>query len=170
MTRAKNSAGPRSMRRAVPLCAAFVVAAALAITNVATAQSMFMIYPSQGQNMEQQSKDEVECRVWAQQQTGFDPSRGPAYVGGSTAQGQMVGGAARGAALGAVGGAIGGNAGRGAAIGAGVGATAGLMRRARQQQAQQQTQQQEIDRHNQQMANYNRGFATCMQGRGYTVN
>lgn len=170
MTRAKNLAKNHSIPHADLLCAVCVFAAALAITNVVTAQSMVMIYPSQGQSMEQQSRDEVDCRAWAQQQTGFDPSRGPAYVGGSTAQGQMVGGAARGAALGAVGGAIGGDAGRGAAIGAGVGATAGLMRRGRQRQAQQQRQQQEIDRHNQQMANYNRGFATCMQGRGYTVN
>ena len=79
-------------------------------------------------------------------------------------------GAARGAAIGAVGGAIAGNAGRGAAIGAGTGATFGAMRRndqIRQGQAQQAAHAQQTG---QQMASFNRAVATCLAGRGYTVN
>lgn len=152
------------------LCATCVAAILLAIWDTATAQNMPMIYPGQGQSMEQQARDEVECRAWSQQQTNFNPSQGPVYASGSTAQGQVVRGAAGGAALGAIGGAIGGDAGKGAAIGAGVGAATGLMRRGRQQRAQDQAQQQAVNQYNQQLANYNRAFSACMQGRGYTVN
>ena len=145
--------------------------AALLAMNWTVAQSAPMVYPSKGQSMQQQGMDESECRRWAQQQSGFNPSQGPAYVGGSASQGgEMVGGAARGATLGVIGGAIGGNAGKGAAIGAGVGATAGLMRKGRRNQAQAQAQQQANDQYNRGLAEYNRGFATCMQGRGYAVN
>lgn len=34
------------------------------------------IYPSQGQRLEQQSKDQGECRGWAQQQIGFNTAAG----------------------------------------------------------------------------------------------
>jgi hypothetical protein len=130
-----------------------------------------IVYPSNGQNMQQQSKDEGECRTWAQQQTGFNPSTGIQYSPGpSGPQGEVVRGAARGAAVGAVGGAIGGNAGKGAAIGAGVGATAGLLGRGRQQRQTEQAQEQAVANYNAQVANYNRAFGACMSGRGYTIN
>ena len=129
-----------------------------------------IIYPSQGQSLEQQSQDEGACRTWAQQQTGFNPSQGPAQVKTSSGSGQVVRGAAGGAALGAVGGAIGGNAGKGAAIGAGVGAAAGLLRRGRERRENEQAQNQANAQYNQQLSNYNRAFGTCMQGRGYSVN
>jgi hypothetical protein len=51
-----------------------------------------------------------------------------------------------------------------------VGATAGLLRRGQQNRAQADAQQRSIDQYNRQLADYNRGFATCMQGRGYAVN
>ena len=35
-----------------------------------------IIYPSQGQSLEQQSKDQGDCRGWAQQQTGFNTAAG----------------------------------------------------------------------------------------------
>jgi len=136
----------------------------------AGAQQLF-IYPQRGQSPQQQQQDRFECHQWAVQQTGFDPMMGtapppppPAPTTGA------VRGAARGAALGAVGGAIGGNAGRGAAIGAGTGAVFGTMRRndqILQGQAQQSAQTQQTG---QQMASFNRAVATCLSGRGYTVN
>ena len=157
--------------RAAVVGAAFAVATLVSGTDAAQAQSAPVVYPSQGQSLGQQGQDESDCRIWAQQQTGFNPSQGPAYYGGSSgASGQVLRGAAGGAALGAIGGAIGGDAGKGAAIGAGVGAAAGLLRRGRQRRAQEQAQQQAINQYNQQLANYNRAFATCMQGRGYAVN
>jgi len=149
--------------------AAVVIAAFVAGPHDAMAQAP-IVYPSQGQSMEQQGADEGQCRMFAQQNTGFNPSQGPAYVGSSSQGGEMVGGAARGAALGAIGGAIGGNAGKGAAIGAGVGAAGGLMRRNRKKRDNQQAQQQANNQYNQQLATYNRAFAACMSGRGYSVN
>ncbi len=130
-----------------------------------------IVYPSQGQSLQQQSSDEAECRVWAQQQTGFNPAYGPQYFASpSTGGGQIVGGAARGALLGAVGGAIAGNAGKGAAIGAGIGATAGLLGRRRQARADLEAQQSAQSQYNAQLSTYSRAFGACMQGRGYTVN
>jgi hypothetical protein len=73
-----------------------------------------ILYPSQGQAPEQQSKDRAECQVWAQQQTGVDPTRPAPQVAAAPAQqGQVVRGAARGGLLGVVGSAIGGNVGKG---------------------------------------------------------
>lgn len=155
----------------VLLVAVFTAAALAASPSNVQAQSAPMVDPSHGQSFQQQAQDEGLCRSWAQQQTGFNPMQGPVYASrGSTAGGQMVRGAAGGAALWAIGGAIGGDAGKGAAIGSGVGAAFGLMRRHRQHRVEEQAQQHAIGQYNQQLANYNRGLATCMQGRGYAVN
>ncbi len=136
------------------------------------------VYPDRGQSAQQQERDRGQCHGWAVQQSGFDPStaRAPApappqqRVMGS---GAMVRGGAGGAALGAVGGAIAGDAGKGAAIGAGVGAVFGGMRRSQQIQQEQQAQQESIAQQQsaiaQGQANYERAFAACMAGRGYTV-
>lgn len=142
---------------------------ALVVTQSAVAQGV-IVYPAQGQSGQKQAQDEGECRGWAQQQTGFNPSYGPAQVQGGAQGGEVVGGAARGAVLGVIGGAIGGDAGKGAAIGAGVGATAGLMRRGQANRQQQQAQQQANADYNRRLNDYNRAFSACMQGRGYTVN
>jgi len=149
----------------------FTAAAVAALALWATAvQATPIVYPANGQSNEQQAQDEGECRGWAQQQTGFNPNSGPAYVGRSDTSGQVLRGAAGGAALGAIGGAIGGNAGKGAAIGAGVGGGAGLLRKGSQRRADDRAQQQANAQYNQQLATYNRAFATCMRGRGYTVS
>lgn len=136
----------------------------------AIAQSGPIVYPAQGQSMEQQGRDEAECRSWAQQQTGFDPLQGPAQVQGGSQGGEVLRGAAGGAMLGAVGGAIGGDAGKGAAIGAGVGATAGLLRKGRANRQQNEAQQQADADYARRRDEYIRAFSACMQGRGYTVN
>jgi hypothetical protein len=130
-----------------------------------------IIYPGAGQSLEQQSKDEAECRTWATQQTGVYPYQSaPQYYGNSNApSGNILRGAAGGAALGAVGGAIGGDAGKGAAIGAGVGATAGLLRNGRERRQQAQANDQAMAQYQAELANYNNAFAACMQGRGYVV-
>jgi len=160
---------PRSVTSSAPWVLAAILGSVL-LSGSAAAQAP-IVYPSKGQSMQQQSKDEGECRAWAQQQTGFNPSAGVPQVQGQTGpQGEVVRGAARGAAIGAVGGAIGGDAGKGAAIGAGVGATAGLLGRGRRQREASQAQDQAVADYNAQVANYNRAFATCMSGRGYTVN
>jgi hypothetical protein len=139
-----------------------------------------IIYPAKGQTTEQQAKDEQECYVWAQQQTGIDPM-GPKPNADSAAEaskakmdtattGAAVGGAARGAAGGAIVGGIAGDAGEGAAIGAVVGAVGG--RRAKkgaEAQAAQQGAAQANAVAADQMATFKKAMSACLQGRGYTV-
>ena len=140
------------------------------LCEVAHAQSAPIVYPSAGQSMDQQARDENDCRNWATQQTGVYPYQAPPAYYGNTQQGTPVlGGAARGAALGAVGGAIAGDAGQGAAIGAGVGATAGLIRKNRDRCQQAQVNDQAQAQYQADLGRYNQAFAACMQGRGYVV-
>ena len=156
-----------------------IIVACVLAPGSSRSQSQMYIYPAKGQTQQQQDQDRYQCHTWAVQQTGFDPSRAypsnPNYYDPQPARsGQVVRGAAGGAALGAIGGAIGGDAGKGAAIGAGVGAGAGALRRRqdrKQQQASAQQQQQaQAQAQNAQVQGYQRAMATCLQGRGYTVN
>ena len=136
------------------------------------------IYPSRGQSPQQEQFDRGQCYSWAVQHSGFDPANPQVYTPPpppqSAPQGGVLRGAAGGAALGAIGGAIGGDAGKGAAIGAGAGALFGLMRRARWEEEEQQQQQSYMAQQQNALAQghaaYNRAFATCMTGRGYTVS
>ncbi len=158
----------RARRTTVALWIVGLLAASFA--SDAGAQSAPIIYPSAGQSMDQQGRDESDCRNWATQQTGVYPYQAPpTYYGESQSGAPVLGGAARGAALGAVGGAIGGDAGKGAAIGAGVGATAGLIRRNQQRRQQAQVNDQAAAQYQADMGRYNQAFAVCMQGRGYVV-
>lgn len=137
------------------------------------------VYPDRGQSIQQQDFDRGQCYGWAVQQTGFDPANPRVAVGPPPPQsypgpdGSMLRGAMGGAALGAVGGAIGGDAGKGAAIGAGVGALFGGMRRMQEVDAERQMQADYDARQQGALAqgrsNYDRAFAACMSGRGYTV-
>lgn len=150
-----------SLKTASALAAALV----LACIAVGDAQAKPIAYPSKGQSGPQQQKDDGECYVWAKNNTGIDPAAvatappppsGPAVGGGERATGAL-----RGAV---VGGIIGGS--DGARTGAGVGVVAGGMRarqnqRSRQASAQSQNQG-AID-------TFNRAFAACMEGRGYTI-
>ncbi len=172
MTKVPSTIDIARTLRAALVGTTFAVAAVVTGSHVATAQSALIIYPSQGQSLDQQAGDEAACRSWSQQQTGFNPAQGPVYYSSSgSSGGEVMGGAARGAALGAIGGAIsGGKAGKGAKIGAGVGAASGLMRKNRRRRADQQAEQQAVNQYNQQLAGYNRAFGACMQGRGYAVN
>ena len=155
------------------ICGLFLLSEPLQAQNAG-----MYIYPSKGQSSQQQDKDRYECHTWAVQQTGFDPSRSnpsnPNYADPQPyqpTQRHLLKGAGRGAALGAVGGAIAGDAGKGAAAGAAMGGTAGVFRRRdeRKQQASAQ-QQQQVQAQNSQITSYQRAMATCLQGRGYTVN
>ncbi len=138
----------------------------------AAAQQMY-IYPSQNQSPDQQNRDQYECHLWSVQQTGVDPTNpqmaAAAPSGGGT-QASPLRGAARGATIGVIGGAIGGSAGKGAAIGAASGALIGGFRRSDQERRQEQ-QRREYEQQQAYAINaYNRALATCLRGRGYTVN
>jgi len=129
------------------------------------------IYPAKGQSAAQQQKDETECYAWAKGQTGYDPANATQYAAPPPPQpeGERVSGAARGAAGGAIIGAITGSAGTGAAIGAVAGTMAGGARQRRKQDdyAQAAGQQQHAEAQKQQK--FQRAYAACFEGRGYTV-
>ncbi|TMA71965.1 MAG: hypothetical protein E6J77_25685 [Deltaproteobacteria bacterium] len=144
------------MRRVVHGVTALGIGPALVVS--AMAADLF-VYPQKGKSPEQQNEDSNECYNWARSQSGVDPGAPPAQARVGQHTRGAVGGAARGAALGAGVGAIAGDAGKGAAAGAVVGGVAG---RRRSMAAQQQ--QQEATR-----SAYDRAFAACMEGRGYTV-
>lgn len=148
-------------------------------------------FPAKGQTKETQSKDDSECYAWSKDDTGVDPLAPPAPApAAATTQPQQTaaakeephGGRLRGAARGAAAGAVIGeisddDAGEGAAIGAAAGVVAGgRQERRAQAQAQQQAAQQQQATAAQaqqaaadQKAMFNKGFATCLESRGYTV-
>jgi len=171
-TESKGLWTSEQMRTPAVLLAGFLV---LLVAPTAEAQQPLMVYPSQGQPPEQQSRDQAECRTWATQQTGFDPAYQPPppTAAAPAPQGGLLRGAARGALVGVTAGAIAGDAGTGAAAGAAGGALIGGFRRTDQRRAHEQQQAQAQAQHQQQMAaqsqTYNRAVSACLQGRGYTV-
>jgi hypothetical protein len=156
--------GKRHARMTVVL----LIAAAIGTPSGAWAKAP-IAYPSAGQSLEQQSKDEAECRMWSTQQTGVYPDQAPPEYYNSGPTGNVVRGAARGAALGAVGGAIGGDTGKGAKIGAGVGATAGLLKNGRKRREEARANDQAQAQYQVDLGAYHNAFGACMQGRGYVV-
>ena len=140
------------------------------------------VYPTSGQNADQQGRDRYECYLWSVKQTGFDPSQAhlaphqrveviPAQPPGS----DTIAGAATGAILGAVianprnaaAGAVGG-----AIVGGALGAASDASRQAQTKQIQERydrrnnAQSAQID---EQASNYRRAMTACLEGRGYTV-
>jgi len=156
-----------------------IIAATLALAVISTAATAkLMVYPSKGQSAEQQKSDEGACMGWASQQTGFDPTAPLQPTSAPPPQQQPTTSAGRGALRGALGGlaigAIAGDAGKGAAIGAGAGLLFGGVRHHEQVQnsyAQQDAwAQQQAAHYQQSQDDFNRAYATCLEGRGYTVN
>lgn len=147
-----------------------------------------VVFPAKGQQPDQQSRDEGECYAWSKGQTGVDPmapAAAPAQPAAAAtpaaqpkAEGSRVRGAARGAAAGAIIGEVAnGDAGEGAAIGA----TAGVLKGGaehRKQQAQAQAQAaaakqqqaaQQQAAQQQQLDLFKKGFAACLEPKGYSV-
>lgn len=134
------------------------------------AQSKPIAYPAKGQSQQMQQQDDGACYSWAKSNTGVDPAAmanaPPPPSGPAVGGGERVQGAARGAAGGAIIGAIAGDAGKGAAIGAATGTMVGgsrarQNRRAAAASTQSQTQGA--------MDTFNRAYAACMEGRGYSI-
>jgi hypothetical protein len=147
-----------------------IVVGFVACALVSTAQAEIYVYPKPGQSQDAFEKDQYECHNWAKQQTGFDPAAPPQTAAAPPPQqGGAVHGAARGAAVGAVGGAIAGDAGKGAAVGAAVGGTSGAMRQNRNNRASAQASQQAQSQQQAAYGNYEKAYATCLAGRGYSV-
>lgn len=146
------------------------------------AQLGVYVFPAKSQSGEQQQLDQLHCYDWAKGQTHLDPlahATTPTTVVNSPPppSAPPVGHtAARGAAGGAAIGAIAGNAGAGAAIGGAAGAIRGSRRQREaqeQQAAQQQAASEAAQQSNQQAAaqrdQFNKAFAACLDGKGYTV-
>ena len=149
-----------------------VTVAALLATAAATATAQQpIVYPARGQDSATQTRDQGDCRAWAQRSTGIDPAQlaqqpvaqetGPATGGGERARG-----AARGALGGLAIGAIAGDASQGAGIGAVVGTMKGG-RDARRNQAARNDQA--YANRQESMNTYYRAYGACMEGRGYTI-
>ena len=131
------------------------------------------VYPAKGQSKDQQNKDEYECYQWAKGDTGFDPMATPTTSTSAPSTQQRQGGVVRGGLLGAaVGGIAGGSssdAGKGAVIGGLLGGVRQRSQNVSAQQERQQWEQQEASRYANNRNNYNRAYAACLEGRGYTV-
>ena len=150
---------------------AAVVIGLAACVVVSAAQAEVFVYPKPGQSQESFEKDQYACHNWATQQTGFNPAAPPpaAAAPPPPATGGAVRGGARGAAVGAVGGAIAGDAGKGAAVGAAVGGTAGAMRQNQYNRQAAAASQQAQAQQQAGYANYEKAYAACLSGRGYSV-
>jgi len=147
------------------------------LTSTAMAAGV-IVYPAGGQSAEQQSQDEGACLSWAKERTGFDPTAPMQATSAPPPQQAPTTSAGRGALRGALGGlaigAIAGDAGKGAAIGAASGALVGGVRRHEQVERsydqQDAWEDEQAARYRESQNDFNRAYATCLQGRGYTVN
>lgn len=140
-----------------------------------------LIYPSKGQTAQQIEQDRFACHDWARLQSGFDPTQAQAQAALPAAAPQSTNGNSS-AASGMVSGALGGaavaeladrDAGRGAAIGVLGGGLRQRMQQSKATTAEQQAMQQRVVQQQaataQGRGTYERGFAACMEGRGYAV-
>lgn len=156
------------------LSALTLVAGALHAQSTGRGPTGQMLYPAKGQSAQQAERDKFECHEWAKTQSGFDPAamqapptsqqQQQAKSGYST--GGMVAGAAGGAAIAEI---ADKDAGKGAAVGL---LGAGLRQQMQQQKqmtAQQQQAMQQQAAVAQKRGTYDRGFAACMEARGYIV-
>jgi hypothetical protein len=163
------------MKNKIIYTALFISALALSTAQaqgIASSLGLY-VFPANNQDAATQEADEMACFNWAKQQSGYDPLNPTVYKGGEvdkSLDGSAVGGAAVGAAGGAAIGAIAGDAGKGAAIGAVVGGVRGRRSKVVGDERQQQANDQAAAAASQDAANdYNKAFAVCMEGKGYTV-
>jgi hypothetical protein len=145
------------------------------------------VFPTEGQDASQQSKDEAECYEWAVGNAGADPfelakqkeadqqqAQAEQQAAQQAGQGSGARGAIRGAAAGALIGEIANDdASEGAAWGAAAGAIRGRrMGREAQAQAQHQAAAQSEQREQateEQMANFKKAFSVCLEAKNYMV-
>ena len=145
------------------------------------------VFPAEGQDASQQSKDEAECYEWAVGNTGSDPfdlakqedadaqqAQAEQEAAKQAGRGSGARGAVRGAAAGALIGEIANDeASEGAAWGAAAGAIRGRRQgQAAQQQAQQQAAAQAEQREEateQQLTNFKNAFSVCLEAKDYMV-
>ena len=156
-------------QRLLLLCGSAICSIMLA---AGLSQAAAIVYPAKGQSQEQQTQDMGACHQWAVQQTGIDPAQlieqvntGDIYQRHHSA----LGGAAKGAITGLLIGAISGNEGKGAAIGATAGAVRGGLRGRQDLEMQYQVTANAHAEQQALLAQYDRAYGACLEGRGYTV-
>jgi hypothetical protein len=167
-------------------CLALNAALAQGEKSLASTLNVY-VFPSGGQSSSQQSKDEGTCYSWAVKNTGTDPfelskkaaaqaqqQQQAQQQASQAGQGAAAGGAVGGAAVGAlIGGVFRRRPGRGAAIGATIGAIGGQQKaRAAEAGAQMSAEQAAAAteaENKQQMGNFKKAFAACLEGKKYTV-
>jgi hypothetical protein len=145
------------------------------------------VFPADGQEASQQSKDEAECYQWAVGNTGNDPfdlakqeqanqeqAQAEAQAAQQAGQGAGARGAVRGAAMGALIGEIADDdAGKGAAWGAGLGAMRGRRMASEAQNSAQQNADAKAEQREQATAeeldNFKKAFSVCLEAKQYLV-
>ncbi len=145
------------------------------------------VFPTEGQDAQQQSQDEAACYSWAAQNTGTDPfdlakkaeadkekTEQAKKEAEKAGQGAGASGAVKGAAAGALIGEIASDdAGKGAAYGAAAGVISGRRRGRKQKkqaqaQAEQQAQQAKAATE-EQLTNFKKAFSVCLEAKKYMV-
>ena len=178
------------MKNALRKLLLFNLALAFSVAGVAQAQSQSLssamevsVFPADGQDSVQQSKDEAECYSWAEDNSGVDPfelqKQQDAQDQQTDAQlaeaekAQGGGGVVKGAAAGAVVGELAGNdVGHSAAVGAAIG---GVANRRRNKKAQEQAAQVEQQAASGQQATaaqidqFMNGFTACLEAKDYVA-
>lgn len=162
------------------IVAVIVILMTIGMAGAIWADGDFVVYPAKGQSQDQTERDKYECYNWAKKESNFDPMKTPTASSPPPVKEKETWGAGKGAVggglLGAGVGALAGG-GRGAligtAVGAGSGAAVGGMRRSdqkkRDQQRQQQWENEQVARYQAGRSAYNRAYAACLEGRGYSV-
>jgi hypothetical protein len=166
------------------------VALVFSLGNAVQAQSQSLasamdvsVFPADGQDSTQQSRDEAECYGWAVENSGVDPfelqkdqdardQQTDEQIAAAESA-QRGGGAVKGAAAGAVVGELAGNdVGHSAAVGAAIGAVGNRRRnRSAQQQAAQVEQQAEGAKQatEEQIDHFMNGFTACLEAKDYVA-
>ena len=115
---------------------------AVFVTEPALEQEL-IIFPAEGQSNEQMEQDKYSCYQWAKQQTGFDPMEVPKATAPPPKEepkkGGLVGGARR------------------------------QSQKREQQHKEEQWAQEQGANYQQRRNTYNRAYAACLEGKGYTV-
>jgi hypothetical protein len=158
--------------------------------NLALAQSQNLssaigvsVFPADGQDSTQQSKDEAECYSWAEDNSGVDPfalekqqheqDQQTEEQLAAAQQAQGGGGVVKGAAAGAIVGELAGNdVGHSAAVGAAIGGVANRRRNKKAQQQEAQIEQQAASSQQAtaaQIDKFMNGFTACLEAKDYVA-
>jgi hypothetical protein len=115
-------------------------------------------------------RDEYACHQWATKDTGVDPEAlAEAKLAAPTPSEPHGGEGLRGAGMGAAGGAMEGDTAGGAARGFGIGRMVSVIRAKKQLREQQSSGSNDAAQLQTQLDKYDRAYAACLTGRGYSV-